>query len=333
MWHLFKIFLSFAFSGVFLYLAFQKVDISAFWQSLKLVHPGIVIASSLLAVLSIAIRAWRWRILLQPVKQISYRTTFTYTMIGFMANNILPAHAGELVRPYLLGKREKVSGFATLATVVVERLLDGMGMILLFLIILPFSPMPQWVQTSTMWVGSFLLCCMVLALALANPQNFIRRKLLSGIEKLPEKVRHKIGDKIQMFLFGLSVFRDRKNLFKLMGLSVLVWLEMAATVLVVLLGFNFGSFAGFTELSIASVVTIIVLAFAVSLPSSPGYVGITQLSFVFTLGLFGYPEAEAVGASVIFNLTQYFPITIFGIILFLKEGLSFRLLKSDLSSP
>ncbi|MEZ4762975.1 MAG: lysylphosphatidylglycerol synthase transmembrane domain-containing protein [Calditrichia bacterium] len=120
-------------SGFFLYLAFDKIDLSSFLFWTSMIGSWLtIIAVSAMAVMSMFLRAWRWRILLRPVKDINYSTVFTYTMIGFMSNNILPAHAGDFLKPYLLGLKENVSGFATLATVLVERVLDGVGLIIIF---------------------------------------------------------------------------------------------------------------------------------------------------------------------------------------------------------
>ena len=327
--HAVKLLLSFGFSGFFLYLAFDKIDIGSFWSSLMRVSWLTIIAVSAMAVMSMFLRAWRWRILLRPVKDISYSTVFTYTMIGFMSNNILPAHAGDFLKPYLLGLKENVSGFATLATVLVERVLDGVGLIIIFLLVLPFAPLPQSLQLGGLAIGAVLFLLIGLMIILSSEKSRLRKILLQIVEKLPNRIRKNVAEKVQMFLFGLTVFQNRAQIFKLLLISAFVWAHLAATIFMILKGYPMGLDIPGWELAIASVITIVVLAFVIVLPSSPGYVGITQIAFIFSLGYFGIPEADAVGASVIFNLTQYIPITVLGIIFFFKEGLSFRQIRKE----
>ena len=94
-------------------------------------------------------------------------------------------------------------------------------------------------------------------------------------------------------------------------------------------GYPLATAIGTFDLAVAAVVTMVILAFAIVLPSAPGYIGITQLAFVFALAFYGIGEADAVGISVIFHLTQYIPITAWGIVVLLKEGLTFKQLRSE----
>ncbi len=329
MGYVIKIVLSFAFSGFFLFLAFQNIELGSLWDSLGSVSWIVFLSVSAMAIMSMFLRAWRWRILLRPVKDIPFNSVFTYTMIGFMANNVLPAHAGDVVKPYLLGMREKVSGFAALATVIVERLLDGIGLIVIFLVVLPFAPLPDSIRLGGVVIGGALVFLLGLLMILSAEDGRLRNRIISLAEKLPNRFRAKVLKHLEMFLFGLTIFQDRRNLLPLLGISVFVWAHLALTIFMILKGYPLEAEVANIDLLIASVVTIVVLAFAIVLPSSPGYIGITQMAFIFALGHFGILDADAVGVSVIFNLTQYIPVTLGGVVYLLREGLSFKQIRQE----
>lgn len=324
-----KIVLSFAFSGFFLFLAFQNIELSSLWNSLGSVSWIVLLSVSAMAIMSMFLRAWRWRILLRPVKDISFNSVFTYTMIGFMANNVLPAHAGDVVKPYLWAMREKVSGFAALATVIIERLLDGMGLIVIFLVVLPFAPLPESIRMGGVAIGVALVLMLGLLIMLSAEDGRLRNRILLLAQKLPDRFRAKVLKQLEMFLFGLTIFQNRRNLLPLLGISIFVWAHLALTIFMILKGYPLESEVANIDLLIASVVTIVMLAFAIVLPSSPGYIGITQMAFIFALGHFSIIDTDAVGVSVIFNLTQYIPVTLGGIVYLLKEGLSFKQIRQE----
>lgn len=325
---LLKVVSSFAATGFFLYLAFKNIHLSSFWESLSEISWLLIVAASAMTVVSMLLRAWRWQILLSPLKKVPYFSAFTFTMIGFMGNNVLPAHAGEFIKPYLLGKKEGISGFAALATVVVERVLDCIGLITLFLGVLFFVPLPSWMKMGGLAAGFGSLALLFMMILLAPGNSKAREKLLRLSEKFPRRIRPYIRRHLITFLEGLAIFKRRVTLFPLMGISLLIWLHMSATAYIILKGYPMAGPAG-ANLWLAAVVVVVFLAFAIVLPSSPGYLGITQWGFKIALGLFAIHEIDAVGCSVVFSLTQYVPVTAGGIILLMKEGVSFKYFRSS----
>lgn len=318
--------LPFGSTGFFLYIAFMNVNLADFWLSLKNTSWLLILIASLMALFSMVLRAWRWRILLSPLKEIPLFSVFTFTMIGFMANNILPAHAGEIIKPYLLGRKENVNGVSALATVLLERLLDSFSLILLFLLAIFIVPLPDWVKYGGIMAGSGSLLSLLLLILLGSGKSAFRDKLIKWIQKLPQKISRRVQEKVETFLEGLAILRQWKNLLPLLGISLLTWTHMAFTIYLILELYPMNVPAT-ANLPMASVVVVVFLAFALILPSTPGYFGITQISFKIALGFFAIREADALGCSLIFNLTQYIPITTGGLILLLKEGLSFNYLR------
>ncbi len=324
-----KILVSILFSGFFLFLAFKNIDLGSFWISLQSTSWFLIFFASAMAIVSMWLRAWRWQKILKPLKPIPLNTVFNFTMIGFMGNNVLPAHAGDFGKPYLLGIKENFDGTAALATVLIERLLDSVGMIIILLSVVFFAPLPAWLKFALVAAGSIMLLLIFLLITLASRNSKLRESLLNLTAKLPRKFRTKAKEKVSIFLTGLNIFKNRQNLLPLVGISILTWAHMAFTFFIIMINYPLTIDIGAFDLMVAAVVTMVILAFAIILPSAPGYVGITQLAFIFSLAFYGISEADAVGISIIFHLTQYIPITAGGILILLKEGLSFKQLQGE----
>ena len=116
-------------SAVFLYFALKGLNLGEFWQSVKSANYWWIIPGVAVFFVGLWVRAWRWHYLLKPIKKIPTKVMFPITCIGYMGNNIYPARAGEVLRAVVLKRREGVPVSASLATVIVERIFDGVVML------------------------------------------------------------------------------------------------------------------------------------------------------------------------------------------------------------
>ena len=126
-------------SAFFLWLALQGLHLEEVWQDLQEGNYLWLIPSVGVYFLAVLARTWRWDFMLRPLKRISIRRLFPVVVIGYMGNNIYPFRAGELLRSYVLYRREDVPVGSSLATVVVERVFDGLVMLLFVFLALPFT--------------------------------------------------------------------------------------------------------------------------------------------------------------------------------------------------
>ncbi len=131
--------------------------------------------------LAVVIRTWRWHYLLKPLKEVSMRDLFPVVVIGYMGNNVYPARAGELLRAYVLKRNESVSVSASLATVIVERIFDGLVMLLFVFVALPTAPfLSGWLRSivitgSVIFSGALAIFLFLAARpALAHPASSYR---------------------------------------------------------------------------------------------------------------------------------------------------------------
>jgi glycosyltransferase 2 family protein len=129
-----RVWLGFAISIVFLYIAFREQDFALIWESLTAAEYRWLIPAMGAYFLGVTIRAARWHYLLRAVQNIPARRLFPIVVIGYMANNILPLRAGELVRSYALSARFQVRKSSSLATIAIERIFDGLTMLSFLLV-------------------------------------------------------------------------------------------------------------------------------------------------------------------------------------------------------
>ena len=136
-------------SALFLYLAFRDVDFEKTGKIIISSNIFFLTLAVFICIFQFFIRAWRWRILLRPVKETRFSGRLLSVLIGFAANCLLPARLGEIVRANSLGQAEKISKSSTFGTIVIERLFDGFALLFIFIIGLMFSAFPDEVSNTS----------------------------------------------------------------------------------------------------------------------------------------------------------------------------------------
>jgi len=318
-----KIIIGIIFSGFFLALAIRNVSFSQLLKAMADANYLFLIPAFLLTLLVYWLRAVRWRYLLIPIKPIRNNQLFIITMIGFMVNNVLPVRVGELVRAYLLGKQENLSKSLSLATVVVERLLDSFAILSLSLPILFIFSFPGWIKR----VGIIFLIFYALIICFLFLLHYFSVPIIRILEKLIHPISvgfsNRIEHILESFCQGLNLFKFRKQIFWVFFYSYSIWLGASLIVLLVLYAFhfNFPFYAPFLILAF--------IALGAAIPSSPGFVGTLQFFCVTGLALFGIPESEALGFSIAYHASQYIPITSIGLFFMWKTNMHFKELPKE----
>lgn len=300
-----KLWLGVGGSLVFLWLAVRGVRLEELGETL-----GHVRGAWLLPVVaSVFVRFWltaiRWQLLLRPVRRIGVHRLFGVTMIGFMANNVLPARMGEFVRAYALGKSESLAAPLAFATIVLERVFDGFTLLLFLVGGLLFLRPEPWLVFSA--AATFCLYLGVLAalVSLRGPRGLgLARRLLGW---LPQAPRTRALGLLDAFASGLGVLAHGRALVGAGLLSLLIWGVNAAGVHAMFLALTLDLPAH------ASFLLLAVIAVAVVVPSTPGYVGPFQAGTVFALALFAVPKASALSLSILYHAANYIPITAVGL--------------------
>jgi uncharacterized protein (TIRG00374 family) len=314
----------------FLVLFFRKIDLRGVWEIFKSVEYAYTLPIIVINLLAILVRAKRWGYFLKPIKKVPMGELYNATAIGFMANNIFPARVGELVRAIILGHRARISKTASFATIVVERLFDGFTVLLLFLWVIFFMTFPP-AHGSLFSQGnlkkaallSFFFYGMILGfLLLLRFRNRKTYRIISiFLQRLPEKLSHKVTLKIDSFVTGLDVLKQWKDIFIIFFYSVFLWVMMSFAVYLLFLGFHF-------PLSLLAAIFLeVVLVFGVAIPSAPGYVGTFHWACAAGLMFLGVDGNQAKGYAVVLWFVSFIPITVLGLLLLWKEGISLSFLK------
>jgi uncharacterized protein (TIRG00374 family) len=311
-------------SAVFLYIALQGMHIQEVWNVIKAAQFWWLIPSIAVYFLGVWARSWRWRYLLRPIKEIPTKRLFPTVCIGYMGNNIYPIRAGELLRAYVLKKDEDVAISASLATIIVERIFDGVVMLgFVFLNLSELSGLKAYsgfigsIESLAIWGAViFLGVLLVFMLAAMFPIRAERITLWFISHLLPGSWREKAAGIALRFLTGLESLKSPKDALFIFLTSIVVWLLETGKYWFLMHAFPFevSFFALMLMNGIANLVTTI--------PSAPGYIGTFEAAGSAVLRAYGIEAAIAVGYTLVLHLALWLPITLLGAYYFLRKGLS-----------
>ena len=293
----------------------------------QIVHANLWwLAFSLLTMLvNLAIRAWRWQYLLEPLGRPAFWSAFRATAVGFAASAVLPARAGEVIRPYFLSRQEKMSATGAFATIVLERVLDMVTVVtLLALYVLVFAPSSidstSLAFETVKWAGftaaaGAVAALVVLFLLAGNPARLAQS--LERLESmLPSRLAGLLSKVAEKFAIGLGAIRKPGRLAVSLALSFPLWLSIAAGIWAAARAFHLDvPFTG-------SFLVISLLVVGVAVPT-PGAVGGFHAAFRFAATtFFSAPDDAAVGAAIVLHLLTVGPALLLGLLFAGQEGLN-----------
>jgi glycosyltransferase 2 family protein len=304
-------------SIVFLALALYKANFAEIGRVLIGVKLDWLILAILLYPISFIPRAIRWRRLLQPVKFLEIKSIFPVLIVGYMANNILPLRMGELFRAHFLKEREGVSGFSSIATILVERTLDGLTLVLVLAAVLVFYPQEEWVNDLG-WTAGTVFFSVLMGIFLLKRYEGSKR-MESIISRLKDRFLGKwLTTKFEAFLIGLRGLSSLKDLVLVGLLSILIWFIEGVTLYVITVAFALR----ISPEEIALLLVIVTIS--TMIPSGPGFIGTFQYAYVLAFALFGINKDIAIAASIITQLVFFIIVNPVGIGILLKHNLSLR---------
>jgi len=317
----------------FLYLAFRRFDVEEGRRALKMANYYWLFPAVVSYMFGFLMRGVRWKYLLLPIKKCKLLNLVSTVLIGFMANNLLPLRVGELIRAYVNGKKENISKSSSLATIVVERVFDGLTLVVLLLLALLFlgsgySPQhvfPQWLKKMTYAAWGLFLGMLILLYIMMRYKELTNKVIKKLFAFLKEPILKKMLNLVSYFTEGLNVLRRRKEILSVSFLSILVWTFDGTT-------FYLGAKA--LNLSISypqAYLTMAVIALGLMIPSSPAFVGVYEYFCVTALALFAVDKSRALSYAVLIHLLQFTLIVGLGLFFLWKENLSLWKLKEEVS--
>jgi uncharacterized protein (TIRG00374 family) len=303
----------------------RNADPAAVWAETRAADPWLLLGALAATVTTYGMRAWRWQILLSPIGRVHFGVALRTTIIGFAASAVLPARAGEVLRPYLLARRENLSATAAFATIILERLLDLAAVLLLFAAFV-FTVEPGVVRAGgTAWAdvkfwgavsAGAAVAGLGLLFALAGHPERLGRAALRIERVLPQALAQKVAEFVETFAQGLAVMRHPGRLAAALAQSFPLWLSIALGIWLASRAFSI------TFPFPASFLVTALLVIGVAVPT-PGAVGGFHAAYLFAVTtFFGVPDDRAVGAAVVLHAISFLPVTLAGIALMASEGLT-----------
>ena len=279
-------------------------------------HLGFFIAAVAVATATFPLRTARWRYLLRlEGESLPFTPLWHATAIGFMANNLLPARAGEFARAYTAGRLTGVQFSAALASVAVERIMDGIAMVALMTVAIITGGFARGVKVGrvplvgiTETAAVFFAVALGLAIAVVHrPQLALgaARWLFGRI--LPERFGHRAIGFVEGVLTGLDALRSLPRLAAVMGWSLAVWLTYAASFWLCFMAFD-------VDIPWSAPLLLQgLIGFGVAIPSSPGFFGPFEAVTRATLAMYGIDAGKAVSFAVTYHLGTFVPISVLGL--------------------
>lgn len=319
-------------SALFLDLVFSRIAFAEMIQALTAANYWLAIPSMLLIFFSVITRCWRWRWLLAFAGDLPFSSLFSSLNIGIAGNLVLPARAGEFLRAYALSRQSKVSATTAFATIVVERIFDGLSVLAILLLVIVLAGLSGPELRAMGYAGALFYLGAVAAILLF----YFRREWVERLLKklLPEAWQGWVFSLLNSFMEGLHILRNWRQLAMVVALSALSWFVITASTWPIVLAFDFGAPAPlFTPFLLISI-----LALGMTIPGAPGSLGIFQYAAVLSLQLSFPPEvvqrpgfAEAAAAfSLVLHFTQALPEVLLGLWYFLRADLNINQAKLSL---
>lgn len=319
-----KVVLGILISAGFLAFALSRVDYAEMADAFSEANYIWTIPMMLSVIITMLIRAARWSWLIKPVQSIPFRSLFSSVMIGFMANNLLPARIGEVVRAVSLSYKHALSKSSVFATVVAERVFDSLGLLIVFFVTLIIVDIPDELQKASILALALTFLLLIFLYLLKFKTSLAVRIICFPLEKISTRYSKRLETILNKFSVGLKILTEPISMIVILVYSILLWAFTAVSGYLIFIAFDL-----YPQIWAAFMV-LFVTVLAVSLPSSPGYIGTFHAACILafelsgSLGMFGQEVSNSVALSfsVILWSCQFFPVTLIGLYYLKKEHLN-----------
>jgi uncharacterized protein (TIRG00374 family) len=294
----------------------RSIDVGEAMRAMGRASIPWFLAANLLTIVVYWLRSLRWRSLLKPHASPTVGRLFRANMVGFLAINILPARLGELVRAFALARKERISTAAVLGSVAVERILDLVFLGIFWALSLLFAPLPSWFK----WSGYATIAIAVVVgggIWFLNAARGRSSRLRTGVMTwVPHRMKDRFSASVSAFGEGIQIVGKPALLLEAAFWSAASWLVSCGTFLLV------GWSLGITLPLWSTFLLTFIICVGISLPSSPGFIGVMEWACVVGLGYIGVRGPEALAFAILYHLTQLLPLVILGTYFAIREHLA-----------
>ena len=311
-----RLLIGLAISAFFIYLTLPSLHLPDVFQSLRTANYWWILPGVAVYMVGLWVRAWRWHYTLRHLKPVPVRRLFPLVCIGYFGNNVYPLRAGEIIRSYALKRSQDISVASSLATVIIERVFDGLTMLLFVFLALPFAPMPTQYRNLVIVLTVLLIVATIIFVTMAaNP------KLMNAVygwiaaRLLPARIRTHTDELYARFMDGIASLGSGPAVLMIFATSVVIWLMETVKYWFVMHAFDFS--VGFIVLMLMNGLVNL----ATTLPSAPGYIGTFDTPGIETLVAFGVERNLAASYTFTLHAALWLPVTALGAYYFWREHL------------
>jgi len=301
-----------------LYYAFNKVDLSELWFYLKSANIFYILIAIILIIFSVAIRAERWQLLLEPIKLISFRPLFYSTMIGYFGNAVMPFRFGELLRAFSIGSMKNIDISAAFGTILLERLLDMLGLVFTMLIFSWFYPFDNGGRNVMIIIAlsSIIVFCFILWLGAKKTQII---PFLNKLSMFSRPFMQRLLNIINNIVNGITSIKDTKHVGQIILHTIFMWVVYFFVTYSVILA---------TNISINWIgvgIILILTSLALAIPAAPGGLGTYHAAAVYILtSYFFVDRVESQAFAVMLHAVGFLPLLLLGFVFFIRSSLEFK---------
>jgi len=283
-----------------IYWAFWDFKFHEFENSIQGVNYLYLLFATLFLWASVWLRALRWRWLFRINTMPTTASLYRAELIGYFGNNILPLRLGELMRAYLIGREWNLSKKYVFGTIVLERILDFLSLIVFAFLLILFYPLEESLREYIIWRGGISLVAIMIFII-----------ILYRIKTI--KINHKILNSLKDIIEGLLSI-NKKAFFPVIAASLFIWGIYYLDVYLLQYAFGF-------NLSFSQILMILVLpSVALAIPSGPGMIGTFHAAVKYTMvDLFGYAPNDGSSFAIFLHAYGYILLTLLGAYYFMKN--------------
>ncbi len=313
---------------VLLVLLFRSVNREQLGNDFSTVDPRFLLLAIIPFAINMFLKVPRWG-LLYGRERPAWDTLFGGMNVGYAVNSLLPLRLGEIVRAYWVRDRSGIGMVRTLSTIALERVIDGVTLIVLLALLAPTVAFPRKLLGSAVVVGVAFTLALAAMVALAYGSTRDQHPLSRMISRLEAGKWATGGRILRQTMTGLEALGSGRAFLLLAVYTALIWASNSVLLWLVLRAFHI-------EVPItAGILMTAVLNLGMAVPSSPGYVGVYDYLFVLMLDLYGIAKTPALAAGLAMHVIAFVPVTIIGIIYIAQAGLqmTLRMVRSSASQP